>query len=74
MRLMMPDATSLISFIFHYTRFRMLQFDLALLAIWYIVPLALLFLRAAYAGYKANQKKKELKRVEERSTPFTSKL
>ncbi len=70
----MPYATGLISFIFEYARLRMQQFDLTLIAIWYIAPLALLFLRAAYAGYKANQKKKEVKKIEERSTPFTSKL
>ncbi|TFG33738.1 hypothetical protein EU527_06850 [Candidatus Thorarchaeota archaeon] len=71
---MMPDATALIPFTIHQSRFRMLQFDMTLIAIWYIVPLSLLFLRAAYAGYKTKRKKNELKRVEEKSTPFTSKL
>ena len=52
----------------------MQQFDLTLIAIWYIVPLALLFLRAAYAGYKVNKKKKELRKIEERATPFTGKI
>jgi hypothetical protein len=52
----------------------MMQFDMTLLAIWYIAPLALLLLRAAYAGYKAKQKKNELKRIEKDSTPFTSKI
>ncbi|TFG34159.1 hypothetical protein EU527_04735 [Candidatus Thorarchaeota archaeon] len=70
----MPDATALIPFTLHQSRFRMLQFDLTLLAIWYIVPISLLFLRAAYAGYKVKQKKNELKRIEKKSTPFTSKI
>ena len=70
----MPYATSLISFTFHQSGFRMMQFDYTLIAIWYIVPLALLFLRAAYASYKAKQKKNELKRVEQKSTPFASKI
>ena len=52
----------------------MLQFDMSLLIIWYIVPIGLFGLRAVYAGYKAWQKRQELHRLEEKITPFTSKF
>jgi cell division protein FtsL len=52
----------------------MLQFDMTLLIIWYVVPFGLLGLRAVYAGYRAWQKRKELHRLEEKITPFTSKF
>jgi hypothetical protein len=51
-----------------------MQFDLTLLIIWYIVPFGLLGLRAAYAGYQAYQKRKEMRRLEERITPFTREI
>jgi hypothetical protein len=51
-----------------------MQFDLTLLIIWYIVPLGLLGLRAAYAGYKAYQKRKEMRQLEKRITPFTHEI
>ncbi len=52
----------------------MLQFDMTLLIIWYIVPIGLFGLRAVYAGYKAWQKRQELRLLEEKITPFTSKF
>jgi len=52
----------------------MLQFDMSLLIIWYTVPIGLFGLRAVYAGYRAWQKRQELRRLEEKITPFTSKF
>ncbi len=52
----------------------MLQFDMSLLIIWYVVPFGLLGLRAVYAGYRAWQKRKELRLLEKKITPFTSKF
>ncbi|MHA1577529.1 MAG: hypothetical protein ACTSU3_09225 [Candidatus Thorarchaeota archaeon] len=49
----------------------MLQFDMALLIIWYTVPLGLLGLKAVYAGYRAWHKRNELARLEKKITPFT---
>lgn len=65
-------TTTLIQFKFRRNRIEMLQMDLTFLIIWYVVPFGLLGLRAAYAGYKAYQKKQEMKRIEEKITPFTS--
>ncbi|MGY5871321.1 MAG: hypothetical protein RTV72_03660 [Candidatus Thorarchaeota archaeon] len=67
----MHYTTPLIQFDFTKTRIDMLQFDLTLLVIWYVVPFGLLGLRAAYAGYKAYQKRQELRRLEKKITPFT---
>jgi len=50
----------------------MLQMDFTFLILWYVVPFGLLGARAAYAGYKAHQKRQEMKRLEEKITPFTS--
>ncbi len=52
----------------------MLQFDMTLLIIWYVVPIGLLGLRAVNAGYRAWQKRKELRLLEKKITPFTSKF
>lgn len=52
----------------------MLQFDMTMLIIWYVVPLGLLGLKGAYAGYRAWQKRQEMRRLEESITPFTSKF
>jgi hypothetical protein len=67
----MRYATALIRFKFRRNRIEMLQMDFTFLIIWYVVPFGLLGLRAAYAGYKAYQKRQEMKRIEERITPFT---
>jgi hypothetical protein len=67
----MRYATALIRFKFRKNRIEMLQMDFTFLIIWYVVPFGLLGLRAAYAGYKAYQKRQEMKRIEERITPFT---
>lgn len=52
----------------------MLQIDFTFLILWYVVPFGLLGLRAALAGYKAYQKKQEMRRLEEKITPFTSEI
>lgn len=70
----MHKSTPLIQFKCQETRFNMLQFDMSLLIIWYVVPFGLLGLRAALAGYRAWQKRNELRRLEEKITPFTSKF
>ena len=70
----MHYTTALIQFNYLKTRFNMLQFDMTLLIIWYVVPLGLLGLKAAFAGYRAWQKIQEVRRLEERITPFTSKF
>jgi hypothetical protein len=51
-----------------------MQFDMTMLIIWWIVPMVILLGRAGLAGYKAKKKRDEIKRLEEKSTPFTSKL
>ncbi|MDH4213556.1 MAG: hypothetical protein OEV85_06515 [Candidatus Thorarchaeota archaeon] len=52
----------------------MLQYDFTLLFIWYAVPIGLLGLRAALAGYKAWKKRAELRQLEKKITPFTREL
>ena len=52
----------------------MLQIDFTFLVLWYVVPFALLGLRAALAGYRAHQKRQEMRRLEERITPFTREI
>jgi hypothetical protein len=68
----MHYATALILFKFLKSRIDMLQFDISFLILWYVVPFALLGLRAALAGYRAYQKRQEMRRLEENITPFTS--
>ena len=68
----MPYATALIRFNFQKNRIEMLQMDFTFLILWYVVPFGLLGARAVYAGYKAHQKRQEMKRLEEKITPFTS--
>jgi hypothetical protein len=51
-----------------------MQYDMTMLIIWWVVPIAILGGRAALAGYRAKKKRDELKRLEESSTPFTSKF
>jgi hypothetical protein len=68
----MRYTTPLIQFNFWITRIDMLQFDMTLLILWYVVPFALLGLRAALAGYRAHQKRQDMRRLEEKITPFTS--
>ena len=68
----MRYATALTQFNFQKNRIEMLQMDFTFLILWYVVPFGLMGLRAAYAGYKAYQKRQEMKRLEERITPFTS--
>jgi len=68
----MQYATALTSFIFQRNRIEMLQFDFTFLILWYVIPFALLGLRAALAGYRAHKKRQEMRRLEERITPFTS--
>jgi hypothetical protein len=50
-----------------------MQFDFTLLIIWYVVPFLILGGRAALAGYRAKQKRDELRRLEEGITPFSDK-
>ena len=52
----------------------MMQFDLTLLIIWYVVPLAILFGRGALAANKARKKRQELREIEQNSTPLTRDL
>jgi len=68
----MQYATALTSFTFQRNRIEMLQFDFTFLILWYVIPFALLGLRAALAGYRAHKKRQEMRRLEERITPFTS--
>jgi hypothetical protein len=68
----MQNTTALIRFNFLKRRIEMLQLDFTFLILWYVIPFALLGLRAVYAHYKALQKKQEMKRLEEKITPFTS--
>jgi hypothetical protein len=68
----MRNATALIQFKFWRDRIVMLQFDMTFLILWYVIPFSLLGLRAALAGYRARQKRQEMKRIEEKMTPFTS--
>ncbi|MGY5857795.1 MAG: hypothetical protein RTU63_00380 [Candidatus Thorarchaeota archaeon] len=68
----MRYATALIRFNFLKNRFEMLQMDFTFLILWYVVPFGLMGLRAALAGYRAYQKRQEMKRLEEKITPFTS--
>ncbi len=68
----MHYTTALIRFNFLSDRIEMLQFDFTFLILWYVVPFALLGLRAALAGYRAHQKRREMRRLEEKITPFTS--
>ena len=68
---MLQYTTALILFKFLFTRTVMLQFDMTFLILWYVIPFSLLGLRAALAGYRAYQKKQEMRRLEEKITPFT---
>ena len=68
----MRYATALIRFNFQKNRIEMLQMDFTFLILWYVIPFGLMGLRAALAGYKAYQKRQEMKRLEEKITPFTS--
>ena len=68
----MRYATPLIPFNFLRSRIEMLQMDFTFLILWYVIPFGLLGARAAYAGYKAHKKRQEVKRLEEKITPFTS--
>jgi len=51
-----------------------MQFDMTMLIIWWIVPIAIIAGRAGLAGYRAKKKRDELKRLEQKSTPFTQKF
>lgn len=68
----MQYTTALIQFKILRDRIEMLQFDFTFLILWYVIPFALLGLRAALAGYRAHKKRQEMRRLEERITPFTS--
>jgi len=70
----MPYATPLIPFTQSQERLRMLQYDFSLLIIWYVVPFALLGLRAALAGYRAWKKRSELRQLEKKITPFSREI
>lgn len=52
----------------------MLQIDFTFLILWYVVPFALLGLRAALAGYRAYQKRQDMRQLEEKITPFTREI
>lgn len=49
-----------------------MQFDFNILIIWYIVPLLIIGGRAALAGYRVKKKRNELRKLEEKITPFSS--
>jgi hypothetical protein len=51
-----------------------MQYDFTYLIIWWVVPIVILGGRAGLAGYRARKKRQELKRLEETSTPFTSRI
>jgi len=51
-----------------------MQYDYTFIIIWWVVPIVILAGRAGLAGYKARKKRLQLKRLEEKSTPFTSKI
>ena len=68
----MRYATALTLFNLQKNRIDMLQFDMTLLILWYVVPFGLLGLRAALAGYRAWSKRQEMRRLEKKITPFTS--
>lgn len=52
----------------------MLQYDLTILFIWYAIPISLLGLRAALAGYRAWKKRSELRQLEKKTTPFAREI
>jgi len=52
----------------------MLQMDMTMLIIWWVAPLLILVGRAALVAYRTKQKRDELRKVEEDSTPFTREL
>ena len=70
----MHYTTPLIRYNFYKDRLNMLQIDFTFLILWYVIPFALLGLRAVLAGYRAYQKKQEMRQIEERITPFTSEM
>jgi hypothetical protein len=51
-----------------------MQADFTYIIIWWVVPIVILGGRAALAGYRARKKRQELKLLEDKSTPFTSKF
>ena len=68
----MQYTTALIRFKLLKSGISMLQIDFSFLILWYVIPFALLGLRAAFAAYRAYQKRQEMRRLEEKITPFTS--
>ncbi|MHA1906147.1 MAG: hypothetical protein ACW98Y_02545 [Candidatus Thorarchaeota archaeon] len=52
----------------------MLQFDLTLLIIWWVVPIVILFGRGALAAHRARKRRHALQALEEKITPFTRDL
>jgi len=49
-------------------------FDMTLFILWWVVPAAILMLRAALAAYRTKKMRDQLRELEERSTPLTRPL
>ena len=52
----------------------MLQIDFSFYIIWWVVPIVILLGRLALVAYRTRKKRNELRRIEEKSTPFTQGL
>ena len=51
-----------------------MQFDITMLIIWWVVPLALIMGRAGVQAYRTKQKRQQLRELENKITPFTRSL
>jgi heme/copper-type cytochrome/quinol oxidase subunit 2 len=51
-----------------------MQADMTLYIIWFVVPFLIMLARATYTAYQTKKKKDVLRDVEESSTPFTRDL
>ncbi|MFX1369548.1 MAG: hypothetical protein ACFFAY_13200 [Promethearchaeota archaeon] len=49
----------------------MLEMDIAILLIWYLVPLSILLGRGALEANRSRKRRRELRELEQRSTPMT---
>lgn len=52
----------------------MLQIDFSFYIIWWVAPIVILLGRLALVAYRTRKKRNELRRIEEKSTPFTQGL
>ena len=51
-----------------------MQVDMTLLILYWGIPLLIIGARAALAAWQVRQRRKELRQIEERSTPITGNL